>query len=563
MGKSQIFEKHVKNMSLEQKIGQCLVIGYVGTVITPEILKRIKKYTPAGIRVGVTMRVKSALHDPYAYNQDCLDRVLRQPKGTVKDFRPGLPPPFCSNEEYCEFLNTLKEAALNNGLGIPVHITMDMEGDVSCDYPRGGITTFPSCMGQSVTGNTRSAYNAAWGTARQLRALGVNWIHSPVLDTNTEPLNREIGVRSYGETADQVIPYALEALNGFRDAGMITTGKHFPGRGSSTQDAHHGLPVIDISREEMEEHLKPFQALIDAGIPCIMTAHTAYPTLDPSGMPATLSKPILTDLLKGKMGFQGCITTDDITMGGIVQKFQVADACVEALNAGADLILLRDESPLIDDVFAGMVQAVKSGKLPEDRLDDAICRTLKAKYEYGLFENGNINDPAKASDGINDPKVAKSATEIAEKCVRILRDENGILPLKPETKVLLVEQINGLHERINSQQCHPGIFWEKMLACSENVGMVETAEKFTAEDHERVLRRIGEADVLVITNYLDRRSSDGNAFVKELHNCGKPIVVVTNSPYPLTVMPDYKTVICTYGVSPDCLNAAAKKIYGK
>lgn len=558
----QVFiDKLISGMTVEQKVGQCLVIGFVGTIVTPEILNRIKKYYPAGIRAGLTFRVKTALHDPYATGGKCAHRVLRDPVRTVKDYIPGHPVPHCTNEEYCSFLNTLKQAALDNGLGIPLHITMDMEGDVSCDYTRGGIFNFPFPMGLTRTGDTRCAYDAAWATARQVTPLGFNWIHSPVLDTNTEPMNPEIGTRSYGESPDEVIPFALEALKGYREGGLIATGKHFPGRGPSNTDAHAGLPVIDLDPDEMDIHLRSFQALIDAGIPSIMTAHTVYPAFDATE-PATMSKTILTDLLRDKMGFKGTVTTDDITMGGIVEKYEVYEACLRSINAGADLILIRDESPLIDEVFTGLVKAVERGELTENRLDEAIARTLSVKYDYGLFEGGNLREVSCASEGVRDPRVGEIAVETAERSLEVLRDEQGLLPVPADARVLLVEQRNVLHVRTNSQKCHPGILWEHMLEYSDGVAMVETEMAFTENDRERVRKRMDEVDMIVTTNYFDRRTAgDDDGFVQYLHGYGKPVIVVTNSPYPFTVSSEYGTVIVTYGVSPESMAAVAKTIF--
>jgi beta-N-acetylhexosaminidase len=550
----------VNRMTLEQKIGQCLVIGFTGSIITPEILRRIRRINPAGIRAGLTFRAKTALHDPYATSDVFAHRVLRDPVKTVKDIIPGHLPPHCTNEEYCTFLNTMKKELLKNGLGIPLHITMDMEGDCSCDYTRGGIKNFPMPMGHTVTGDPRMAYDVAWATGRQLKALGVNWMHSPVLDTNSEPNNPEIGTRSYGETPEQVIEFGTEGFKGWKDAGMITTGKHFPGRGPDVSDAHRSLPVIDIPKEDMDEHLKPFKAMVDAGIPCIMTAHTLYPSLDPENC-ATLSYKILTKLLKETWGFRGCITTDDITMGGIVEKYEVYEACIAAIIAGCDLVLLRDESPLIDEVFEKMVEATKAGKLTEDRLNDAVARTLTVKYDYHLFENGNIVDPAKAGDGINDPQVAQIARASADKAIKIIRDEQDILPLRKDANILLIDQRCPLHVMTDSQRCHPGILWEHMFAYSENVGQVETEMTATEDDARRVLRRYEEADVIVMTHWYDRREDHTSEFHNKIVAMKKPVVIVTNSPYPFTVSDSYKTVVCTYGVAPESTEAAARILF--
>ncbi len=562
--KMRFINKTIDKMTIEQKIGQCLVIGFVGNMITPEILKRIRNYYPSGIRVGLTFRIKTAVHDPYATSEKFAHRVIRAPKGTVKDFVPGFPVPRVTNAEYCEFLNTLKQAALDNGLGLPLHVTFDQEGDGSADYFMGGVQYLPNPMGLRQTGKPALARQAAWAVGRQLTAIGFNWMHSPVLDVNTNPLNPEIGTRAYGETPEDVITYAGEAVKGFKESGLITTGKHFPGRGASTQDSHAGLPVIDVDRDVMKKvHLAPFQALIDAGMPTIMSAHTAYPKLDPSGRSSSLSKAILTDLLRDEMGFQGVVTSDDITMGGIVQEFEVAEACIEAILAGNDLVLVRDESPLIDEVFEQLVKAVQSGRLPEERLDEAIRRTLSVKYDYGLFENGNLRDPAHADDGVRDPKVHQIALETANRAITVLRDKASLLPLSRDKRVLLVEQQNPLHARVNDHTLHPALLWECMLKHSENVGIVETTLGFTENDKQRARNRLAEADIVVITNYFYRREGGGNQFIKEIVATGKPVVVVTNTPYPQAASPDYPTVVCAFGSSRQSIEALAGILFGK
>ena len=562
MKKNIQIKKIISNMTVEQKVGQCLVIGFCGTVVTPKILHRIRNYYPSGIRAGLTFRCKTAYHDPYATSSKFADRVLRYPTGQDKDFIKDSEVPYCSNMQYCDFLNTLKYTAINNSLGLPLHITMDMEGGVSCDYPRGGVSIFPMPMGLAKSLSRQNAYNAAWATGRQLTSLGVNWIHSPVLDVNSEPLNPEISDRAYGETSGEVIEYASASYEGFKSAGIITTGKHFPGRGASKEDAHTGLPYIDLSMKDISEHIKPFRKLINAGLPSIMSAHTVYTAFD-SSEPSTLSYTILTKFLRDELGFEGVVTTDDITMGGIVQKYEVHEACIRALMAGADLVLIRDESSLVDEVFKKLVKAVEKGHLSEERLEQAIARTLKIKYDYGLFDNDNIRDVSKADEGFLDNKVSNIAKQTARDCIKVLRDENNILPLKSADRVLLIEQRNPLHVRINTQECHPCIFWELLSAYSDNVGVIETEMVYTDNDRDRIQRRIEEADIIIITNYYDRRVGEGNTnrFIESLQAKGKTVIVLTNSHYPMTVSDSFKTVICTYGVSSQSLSEASKIIY--
>jgi beta-N-acetylhexosaminidase len=552
MNKEKLISDLIGKMTLEQKVGQCFVLGFVGTVLTPVTLQRIKQYYPAGIRTFVSLRAKTAAHDPYATSGKFAHRVARPPKGIVKDYLTDVPVTHISNTDYCKMLNRMKQAALDNGLGIPLHITLDAEGGFSSDYCLNGTRLFPQPMGITRTGEKELAFEVAWAIARQMTALGFNWIHSPVLDVNTEAMNAEISIRSYSPDPYEAADFALDALKGYQKGGLITTGKHFPGRGPSVADAHHGLPVIDIPEKELRRHLIPYQKLIDAGLPSIMTAHSAYTAFDNKDKAATLSKRILTDLLKGEMGFNGVVTTDDITMGGIVERYEVADAVIESINAGCDLILMRDDSPLVDEVIPKVVEAVKHGRISEERLHDAIGRSLSVKYDYGLFENNNIADPKNAGDGIHDAEVIRIAAKAADKTTFIFRGENGSFPLKENDKILLVEQVTPLQLIINDFNYHPGLLWKKLYEKNPDIGSVEASMAYNEDDQMRILSHINldDPDTIIITNYHWRRGANGNDFVLKLHELypEKKIIVITNNHYPLTIMDEYRNIILQYSL---------------
>lgn len=556
--------EYLSKMSTQDKVGQCFVIGFTGSVITPAILERIATIRPAGVRMGMNFRIKSAYYDPYAVGEKHAHRALRNPTGTVKDFLPGLPPPYLSCEEYATFLNRLKKAALANPAAIPLHITYDMEGDISADFPRSPLRFFPSSKGLAQSGDPKLADDVAWAVGAQMSALGCNWIHWPVVDVNTDPLNPEIGTRSFGDNADVVSKYGIKVFEGLKRANTIATAKHFPGRGHSIGDAHHGLPVVELDREGLEEHIRPFRDLINAGVPSIMTAHTSYPALDASNDPASLSKPIITDFLKGELGFEGVVTSDDITMGAILEQYEVHEAVIKAINAGTDLILLRDESSLVDEVYAKVVEAVESGEISIERLNDAAARVLKVKAEYGLLDSGGIVEPAAADKPARSKEVVEIAADAARRTTGVLHDKQGILPLKPETRVLLVEQANTLHINVNSQECHPGILWEAMLEHSPNIPMVEVKMGYEPGDKQRIENRLPEADVVVITNLYHRRGSSGHEFVKQfVKECKKPVVVITNTDLPLSLDDSFQSVVLSYGSSPESIREIAAHLYGK
>lgn len=552
-------------MTLGQKVGGCLVVDFVGTMVNPYVIKMIREFHVAGLRVDTGSRGKASYVDEAKdlETRKILMRGEREPKGYCKDFNLQMRAPQCSPVEYAQTINRLREIAMERPLGIPIHITLDQEGNGNENFTLGNVRLFPSAMGLATSNDPDLVYQVAKALGKQLKAAGFNWIHSPVLDVNANPRNPEVGTRSYSNDYQKVIRYATATLKGFHESGIIATGKHFPGRGDSETDSHLSLPEVSLTKDQlMEVHVKPYIDLIKFGLPAIMIAHTAYPHLDPSGEPATVSEPIVTGLLRRELGYDGVVTTDNMLMGGLVSRYGVTEGCIRALLAGQDLLLLRSETQLCEEVFHEILAAVKSGRIPEQRLDEANRRVLRLKYEYGLFKDGGKVDPAQATEPQNDPKIIAIERTAAEKAT-LLRNEQNILPLNLNTKVLLVEQVHSTHTTFNNFHCHPSIFWEKMLEVAPNVYSVEITD-VNEKNHQRVMRRVTEAKVIVITNYVARRSSkDISPFIRELMQTGKPVVVVTNSPFEFGSPQDLPTVVNVFSANPESLRVAAEIIFGK
>jgi len=564
-------EKWVDNllgkMTLEQKVGQTLVLGFCGPVITPDIIEIIKKYHVGGLRICQKFRTMNLFHDvkPGTEPDPQIVKSLRRPYGLNKDYAYMADPTNCTAQEYAEVLNQLRDYALDRPLSVPLHFTIDQEGSGSDDF-HSAQRYFPHPMGYVMSGESELAYRSALCVGKQIRAIGANMIHSPVLDVNTNPKNPEIGTRAYSNLADVVIEYALQSFKGFKEAGIITTGKHFAGRGESESDAHFGLPSVNLDRETLTNvHLRPFKALIDAGIPAIMIAHCLYPALGESVEPSSTSKVVIQDVLRGELGFKGVVTTDNTMMGGLLMKYEMSEAIVRALIAGCDLALCRDESPARYDIYNAVLEAVKSGRYPESQLDESVKRILEMRWDMGLAENGGKVDASKAGEPFNDPFVVKTATEAAEKTVLLMRDDAKNLTLKPEQKVLLIEQIFPNHEFANNMYSHPGLLWEEMCKLSENVGSVETKYRPSEDDKARIMRRLDEADVIVTTNYYYHKSASAiTDLVKEIQKCGKPLIVVTNTPYPVAADSDFPTVIVSFNPGGrENMKAIAEILYGK
>ena len=249
-----------------------------------------------------------------------------------------------------ELCGALQAQATALGLP-PLLIAIDQEGGIVSRLPAPFITT-PSSMAQAATDDPAAAQECTRITGRQLRAFGINTNFAPVLDVNCNPANPVIGTRAFGADPHTVTRYGLAALQGYRETGVIATIKHFPGHGDTGVDSHFGLPVAHHDRARLDAvELAPFKAAIAAGAPALMSAHMVFSALD--NLPATLSRAILTELLRSELGFEGVIFTDALNMRAIADRYGATEAAIMAKAAGADVLL-----PL--GHLAGQVAVVKA-----------------------------------------------------------------------------------------------------------------------------------------------------------------------------------------------------------
>ncbi|MFQ5769762.1 MAG: glycoside hydrolase family 3 protein, partial [bacterium] len=404
---SQAKEKWVDEllgkMSLEQKVGQMMVFGFAGPIVTPDVVELIQKYYVGGLRISLKFRTQTLFHDqkPGTQPNENVFRSLQYPSGLNRDYADPSQCTACTPPEYAEVLNRLREYALDRRLGIPLHFTIDQEGNGSDDLIC-GQRLFPHPMGLAAAGEPELAYRVAVAIGKQARAIGANMIHSPVLDVNTNPRNPEIGTRAYSDRTEEVIKYALQSLRGFQETGLIATGKHFPGRGESEADAHWGLPSVNLDLQTLKDvHIAPYRALIEAGLPAVMTAHCRYPALGVTDVPGSTSEKVIKELLRGELGFTGVITTDNMMMGGIIQRFEIREAIIQAIQAGNDLILYRDESPQRIRIIEAVLAAIRESRISESQIDASVGRILRMRWDMNLVENGGKIDAEKADQVID------------------------------------------------------------------------------------------------------------------------------------------------------------------
>jgi beta-N-acetylhexosaminidase len=564
--RDEFIRKKIASMSLAEKVGQLLTFTRRGTMLTPSGIEQITKLHCGGLCL-----------EPYAletcknlyWGNSQIDKNFKKPKDyfTIannyfdgKTFGISITP-----EEYTKDLNRLQKIAMERPSGIPLHMTIDFEGDFKNDYMSGGIRQFPGPMGMAAIGDPEMTYKIACTIARQLSAIGVTQMYSPVCDVNTNPKNPEIGVRSFSDDPHICAEHAVALIKGLQDGGIAATGKHFPGRGSSGTDAHDVLEVLDMDKKRMHDvDLVPFKAAIDAGVKAIMTGHSVYPAFDDK-YPTTLSEKILTGLLRKELGFEGVIVSDAIGMAAILKKWPLPQACAMAIKAGCDTILLKADDESRSQCFFGIKQAVENGELSEERIDESVRRLLIMKYDQGLFETAGKKDPKETYKITTSKEIIDFSWDVAKKALIIMRDEKNLLPLKPEKKILVIEQRIPYEFVGKDPYNHTHVFCEAMVNHSTNLILADTAFSAFEDEIEECMQLAKQADIVVMTNYYARIVKSGNnqLLVKKLKDAGHLVVVVTNNPYIEGTTKEADAVICNFSGTPDSIRVSTDLLFGK
>ncbi|WP_018653417.1 glycoside hydrolase family 3 protein [Actinomadura flavalba] len=463
---------HVRQMSVREKVGQLFVPTFSGAA---DARAKITKYHVGGL-----------IYFP----------------GDLK-----------TPEQTARLSNTLQKAAKT-----PLLLAVDEEQGIVTRAPY--LTRFPGNMALGASGRADDARTAARVTATELRAVGINQDYAPVADVNVNPANPVIGVRSFGADPARVSALLGPAIAGFQEGGVAATAKHFPGHGNTATDSHTGLPVINVTPERWERiDAPPFRAAIAAGVDAIMSAHIVVPKLDGSGDPSTLSKKVLTGLLRERLGFTGVIVTDSLQMAGARAKYGDGETAVRAVRAGADQLLMP---PSLPKAYNAVLKAVRNGRISQARLDESVTRILKMKQRRGLYGNTQV-DPAKAASIVGTAEHKRAARTVAENAVTLVRNTGGVLPLR-DRKVFVTGPLSAaLREALTAQ----------------GVRTVGTASA---------------ADVTVVT------ARDSAPVVPS----GRPaIVVALGRPYDLNRAAGAKALVATYSPRPVALHAAARVLAGK
>ena len=442
--------------------------------------------------------------------------------------------------------NGLQQAAADAGQP-PLLISTDQEGG---NVTRIGapLAVSPGNMAIGATFSPIDSYAMSHVTGEQLAALGINVDDAPVVDVNTNPANTADGPRSFGDRALPVSALAAASVLGYQQAGIAATAKHFPGLGSTSVNTDNGVAVTDETLAEFQRNdLPPFRAAIAAGVDEIMAAHIIAPSLDPSGAPASVSRPIVTGLLRDTLHYHGVVVTDALSAAAL-ESIPTDQRALQAFQAGDDQLLMPEHlGASIDAIRA----AVQSGAISQARLDQSVLRILRLKEKLGLFGNAFV-DASAAASSVGTPSQLATSARTARDSITLVR--NGALPLMPDTgvKVLVTGWGVGTTSTLASDIAAHGVSVQRIWTGSPNQAAIDAA-----------VAAAQQSDDVVVTTDNAWGDPTQQALVQQLLATGKPIIVVAvGGPYDLAYFPSAPTFVAAYGYQPPTLTAVADDLFG-
>ncbi|MET7500614.1 glycoside hydrolase family 3 protein [Streptomyces microflavus] len=532
----------IAGMSLEEKVGQLFVMRVYGHSATdPDQADIDANLKEIGVRTAAelvsTYHVGGIIYFTWAHN-------TRDP------------------HQIAALSNGIQRAAQAGRSRIPLLISTDQEHGIVCRVGE-PATLLPGAMALGAGGSRSDTRRAAWIAGAELAAVGINQNYAPDADVNVNPANPVIGVRSFGSDPESVAALVAAQVKGYQGAGVAATAKHFPGHGDTSTDSHTGLPVIGHTREQWEElDAPPFRAAIRARIDSVMTAHIVVPALDPSEDPATLSRPILTGILREELGYDGVVVTDSLGMEGVRTKYGDDRVPVLALLAGVDQLL---NPPNLSVAWNAVLEAVRGGEISEARIDASILRILRLKTKLGLFR-----DPFVSGRGVDRTvgvrKHLLDADRIAERTTTLLADPGALLPLSRRTHRRLL--VVGADPASPSGTTGPPT--TTLAGAFTELGFSATAlSTGTAPNPAKIAEAVAAAqgrDAVVVATYNITAGSTQRTLVDALVATGVPVVAVAiRNPYDAAHLTGrgLAAVLATYSWTDVELRAAARVIAGR
>jgi beta-N-acetylhexosaminidase len=448
--------------------------------------------------------------------------------------------------------------AVGEKVSVPLLISTDQEqGVVFRVGPP--ATQFPGAMALGAGRSAVDARTAAAITGAELRAVGVNQDYAPVADVNVNALNPVIGVRSFSSDPELVAELTAAQVRGLEaDGGIASCPKHFPGHGDTATDSHVGIPEIDHTREEWSQiDAPPFRAAIAAGVDAIMTAHIVVKSLDPAGDPATLSKPIMTGILREELGFDGLVITDSLGMAGVRQKYGDAEVPVRALEAGVDQLLMP---PKMDVAYDAVLAAVRSGRISERRLDQSVYRVLRLKHLNGVVAQPYV-DVAAVPSVVGTPEHYAAAQAISDHTTTLVKNAAGLLPLSRTARSVLVTGygVSTTQTLANRLAARGATTTVRQTGATPSDSAIAGAVAAAAGHDLTVVLTMKAWD----TEVTDKQAKQ-QKLVKDLLATGKPVIVVAvRDPYDIAYFTGAPTYLATYSYTDVSMESLAKVLYGE
>ena len=513
----------MSSMTLEEKVGQMMLVAFKGSGLSPELSDMIAKRHIGGV-------------------------ILYSSWGNIENVR-----------QVAALNAAVQAAAAATPRAVGLFIGVDQEGG-PVNRLREGVTLFPSQMAVAATGNREHARAMARVLSSELSVLGVNLNFSPVADVNSNPDNPVIGIRSFGSDPNIVSRLTAAMVEEYGRSRMLCTPKHFPGHGDTDVDSHLGLPLSNHDKKTLERlDFAPFRAAFSAKAPAVMTAHVEVPALEPAReLPATLSTKILEGVLRREMRFDGLIVTDSLGMGALSKGVGTIRASVLAAKAGADVLLFGadiDHDPA-DQIaaFDSLVAAAKSGEIPMERIDRAVRRILTVKSEYGLLDARAIpNRSPEIPFRVGIAENRQAALAAAQDSITLRHDRLRLLPLKPSDRVLIIWPERNSYDAVSSLPLAPG------------TALLRTAREPSSQDLRNAVEASVQVDKVVVFTYDAMRNPAQQNLVRTLLAIkpGGFVHVALGAPYDLSLFADAPASIATYGDAAASVESLAKALAGR
>ncbi len=544
-------DKLLAAMGLEDRIAQLFLSG----IVAEESLEQVRAYMEENHFGGYSL----------SYN---FARFVRG--GSYHPCGIGRLVPI---EETAEFLHRVKELSWEI-MGVPAICTCDQEGGMEeSEFRRSPTVLVPNQMGIAAIGDEDEAYAAGQLSAIQLKAIGVDMLLGACVDVNSNPRNPEIAHRALGDDPETVARLGARVVGAYLDAGLFCTAKHFPGRGHAEINAHADLDVLDMPREHFDRvEFPPFRAAIEAGVEMVMLSHTIYPALGDSDLPASMSPVIIRDVLRGELGFDGVVYTDDISMLAISNRWGVPTACAMAIEAGNDMVLMkvnRELTPAVEETK----RFVREGRLSESQIDASVRKVLDLKARYGLFERRPF-DAERVRAGVGTPEQVETGRRLARKAAVCLKNAGGLLPLDAKRfarPLVVAPRSRSVCVANDPDRSHDMLLRSVRRYFPAAVGTV-LDQGPTRDQLYELEGLVKNADLVVflLTAVRSGEASVGaeSGLVEALRQAvsyGRPtLVILTGAPYVAARLPEeVGGVVCAFGIAPTTLEAAVDLAAGR